>query len=60
MPMRPNPEPMEAGMKAYADPTIETLGTVAELTAKVDKCGGSGDSAFPDILENRTAPHDTC
>ena len=42
-------------MKAYADPTIETLGTVAELTAKVDKCGGGGDSAFPDILENRTA-----
>ena len=47
-------------MKAYADPTIETLGTVAELTAKVDKCGGSGDSAFPDILENRFTPSNTC
>ncbi len=37
-------------MKAeYVDPTIETLGTVAELT-QIDKCGGSGDSAFPAIL----------
>ena len=44
-------------MKAYADPTIVTLGSVTELTATlVDKCGGSGDSAFPDILENRFAP----
>jgi hypothetical protein len=31
-------------MKEYADPTIVTLGTVAELTATVDKCGGSGDA----------------
>ncbi len=51
----------EAGTKAYADPTIVTLGTVAELTETlVDKCGGSGDAAFPDILENRFAPHRTC
>ena len=40
-------------MKAYENPTIETLGTVAELTAVVDKCGGSGDSAFPVQLEER-------
>ena len=32
-------------MKAYEDPTIETLGTVAELTQE-DKCGGSGDAFF--------------
>jgi hypothetical protein len=48
-------------MKAYEDPTIVTLGTVAELTeVVVDKCGGSGDAAFPDILENRFAPTKTC
>jgi hypothetical protein len=48
-------------MKAYEDPTIVTLGTVAELTETlVDKCGGSGDAAFPDILEQRFAPTDTC
>lgn len=36
-------------MKAYENPTIETLGTVVELT-EVDKCGGSGDAKFPEIL----------
>jgi hypothetical protein len=34
----------EAYVKEYADPTIVTLGTVAELTATIDKCGGSGDA----------------
>lgn len=36
-------------MKAYENPTIETLGTVVELT-EIDKCGGSGDAAYPEIL----------
>jgi hypothetical protein len=43
-------------MKAYENPTVVTLGKVAELTASVgepDKCHGSGDTAFPDILENK-------
>lgn len=46
-------------MKEYTDPTIETLGTVAELT-QVDKCGGSADSAFPTLLEDRFAPDNEC
>jgi hypothetical protein len=46
-------------MKAYDDPTIVTLGTVAELT-QVDKCGGSGDTAYPQILDERFAPDNEC
>jgi hypothetical protein len=30
----------------YEEPTIETLGTVADLT-QVAKCTGSGDAAYP-------------
>jgi hypothetical protein len=44
-------------MKAYENPTIETLGNVAELT-QVDKCGGSGDIYLPQILsEQFGTPH---
>jgi hypothetical protein len=52
-----NQTPMNigGGMKEYTDPTIETLGTVSELTALIDKCGGSADSAFPTLLEERFA-----
>ena len=46
-------------MKAYENPTIVTLGTVAEFT-EVDKCHGSGDTAYPDVLENRFAPDNEC
>jgi hypothetical protein len=47
-------------MKEYTDPTIATLGTVAELTATVepDKCGGSGDAYLPQQLsEEFGTPH---
>lgn len=48
-------------MESYTEPTIETLGTVAELTMTLeDKCGGSGDAAFPQQLEERFAPTGTC
>jgi hypothetical protein len=30
--------------KQYAAPQVYTLGTVTELTARTDKCGGSGDA----------------
>jgi hypothetical protein len=30
-------------MKDYQDPTIVTLGTVAELTESANKCAGSAD-----------------
>jgi hypothetical protein len=30
-------------MKAYQNPTIVTLGTVAELTQSFNKCAGSAD-----------------
>jgi hypothetical protein len=46
-------------MKEYTDPTIETLGSVVDLTA-VDKCGGSADAAFPTLLEERFAPDNEC
>lgn len=45
-------------MKAYEDPTIRTLGTVSEMTQA--KCGGSGDSAFPDILEPKFGTPSEC
>lgn len=49
-------------MKAYEDPSIETLGTVAELTMSGGhaKCGGSGDTFFPSILENTIRNVDVC
>lgn len=42
-------------MKAYENPTITTLGTVVELTEKLDKCGGSGDAYLPEILSTTFA-----
>lgn len=47
-------------MAKYEKPTVMTLGTVRELTAQAspDKCGGSGDAAFPQQLSNDWgAPH---
>ena len=41
-------------MKAYTDPKIVTLGTVKDLT-QIDKCGGSGDAAYPQILSTTFA-----
>jgi hypothetical protein len=58
MSISPDPN-IGGGMKEYTDPTIETLGTVASLT-EVDKCGGSADSAFPTLLEERFAPDNEC
>lgn len=43
-------------MKSYEAPRLGLLGTVSSLTASgEDKCGGSGDSAFPQILSERFA-----
>jgi hypothetical protein len=39
--------------KAYEAPALVTLGAVRELTA-VNKCGGSGDAAFPQLDPNLT------
>lgn len=39
--------------KPYEAPQVMELGTVQELTREnpdIDKCAGSGDSAYPDIL----------
>jgi hypothetical protein len=51
-------------MKAYTDPTIETLGTLAELTETENKCGGSGDAFHPQPpnpqLEEKYAPEGEC
>jgi hypothetical protein len=47
-------------MKEYTNPTVVTLGTVAELTetVKPDKCGGSADAALPTQLKNEFGtPH---
>jgi hypothetical protein len=34
----------------YEEPTVVELGTVAELTQQIDKCGGSGDEFLPQLL----------
>lgn len=50
-------------MKAYENPSIETLGTVTELTLLNAKCGGSGDLYVPVSiaqLENQIQPVDHC
>jgi hypothetical protein len=45
-------------VQSYEAPTISTLGTVRELTlgeSGIDKCGGTGDAPFPQLLSNRFA-----
>ncbi len=44
-------------MKDYQNPTIVTLGTVAELTQSSNKCGGSADVAGE---QQPFTTHDEC
>jgi hypothetical protein len=44
-------------MKEYQDPTIVTLGTVAELTQSFNKCAGSADYTGHQVDEET---HDAC
>jgi hypothetical protein len=44
--------------KAYEEPTIETLGTVSELTESTAKCTGSGDASYPGFEIGRSCDNE--